>query len=453
LPVLVITQQRVMENFIPTRPEFLTKDWLLMVINQYRDIKQLSLLRTPEEIKSITCSPHPLSRNLMSTSYCVTVNYSCNTSMGKEEIQYKMYFKMCGINKQVMEVAMEAQLMEKEVETMLRMFPMMKKMIVEKKMEKEVSLPLPEIVYGSYSSSGEGVIVAMNMMEQGYTRPDYSMGLSLTTMVATVEALAKLHATSAVFISQKGQGNFLQEFPHLESSFYESEAVFKHTNRLLKEFSDFVRHVPGFFDQFQQLEQWRSSAWNLLSSSIHRRSGVPPPLLCVTHGNLSSESILVKDNNVIITSWATATLGSPLMDMAMLMLSSFNKQNRSEHSKQLLDTYHFTFCSTLARLGVDQREVFPMFTMDNIIEEYDRCLFVAFHQAICLMIEQIKELEGRFRKSEEKEKVGDELRHVGRRAMELVDDACLKTWRQAGSCQVESSSLTITIPGGKEVRG
>ena len=139
-----------------------------------------------------------------------------------------------------------------------------------------------------------------------------------------------------------------------------------------QEFSDFVRHVPGFFDQFQQLEQWRSSAWNLLSSSIHRRSGVPPPLLCVTHGNLSSESILVKDNNVIITSWATATLGSPLMDMAMLMLSSFNKQNRSEHSKQLLDTYHFTFCSTLARLGVDQREVFPMFTMDNIIEEYDR---------------------------------------------------------------------------------
>ena len=34
-----------MENFIPTRPEFLTKDWVLMVINQYRDIKHLSLLR------------------------------------------------------------------------------------------------------------------------------------------------------------------------------------------------------------------------------------------------------------------------------------------------------------------------------------------------------------------------------------------------------------------------
>jgi len=117
---------------------------------------------------------------------------------------------------------------------------MMKKMIVEKNMEKEISLPLPEIVYGSYSSSGEGVIVAMDMLEEGYTKPECSMGLSLTTMVATVESLAKLHATSAVFMAQKGQGDFLQEFKHLESSFYESEAVFKHTNRLLKVFCIFT---------------------------------------------------------------------------------------------------------------------------------------------------------------------------------------------------------------------
>jgi len=441
-----------MENFIPTRTEFLTKDWVLMVINQYRDIKHLSLLRTPEEIKSIACSPHPKARGILSTSYCVSVNYTCNTSMGREDIMYKLYFKMTGVDRQGVEVATEAQLMEKEVETMLRLFPILRKMIVDKKMEKEVSLPLPEIVYGSYSSSGEGVIVAMDMMEEGYSKPDDSMGLSLTTMVATVEAMAKIHATSAVFMANQGQENFVKEFPHLENSFYESEAVFKHTNRLLKEFSDFVRRVPGFYDQYEQLEQWRSSAWNLLSSSIHRRSGLPPPLLCVTHGNMSSESILIKDNKVLITSWAMANVGSPLMDMAMLMLSSCSKQARSEHTKQLLDTYHFTFCSTLARLGVDQREVFPMFTIDKVIEEYDRCLFVAFHQAICLMMEQMKELEVIFKKSDQKDMVGDQLRHVGRRAMELVDDACLKTWKQAGSCQVESSSLTITIQG-KGIKG
>ena len=87
---------------------------------------------------------------------------------------------------------------------------------------------------------------------------------------------------------------------------------------------------------------------------------------------MSAESILVKDSSVLITSWATATVGSPLMDMAMLMLSSCSKQFRSDHTKQLLDTYHFTFCSTLARLGVDQMEVFPMFTITQVVEEYDR---------------------------------------------------------------------------------
>lgn len=443
-----------MENFIPTRPEFLTKDWLLMVINQYRDIKHLSLLRCPEEIQSITCSPHPIARCQLSTSYCVLVNYTCNTSMGKENIEYKLYFKMSALEGQGQEVAVEAQLMEKEVETLLKLYPRVRKMIAEKNMQKEVSLPLPEIVYGSYSSSGEGVIVAMNMMEEGYTKPDYSMGMSLTTMVSTVEALARIHATSALFMDQEGQENFTREFPHLEGSFYESEAVFKHTNRLLKEFSDFVKRVPGFFVQHQQLEQWRSSAWNLLSSSIHRRSGTPPPLLCVTHGNMSAENILVKDNNVIITSWATANVGSPLMDMAMLMLSSTSKQFRTDHTKQLLETYHFSFCSTLARLGIDQTKIFPMFNIDQVVEEYNRCLFIAFHQAICMLMNHIKELEVRFKNGEQKDEVGEQLRQVGRRAMELVDDACLRTWKQSGSCQVESSSLTITIPAvGKEVKG
>ena len=41
-----------------------------------------------------------------------------------------------------------------------------------------------------------------------------------------------------------------------------------------------------------------------------------------------------------------------------------------------------------------------------------RCLFVSFHQAICLMMEQIKELEAVFMKSDQKDMVGDHLRHV-----------------------------------------
>ena len=72
------------------------------------------------------------------------------------------------------------------------------------------------------------------------------------------------------------------------------------------------------------------------------------------------------------------------------------------------------------------------------------------------MQSQLSHLEALFPKVEgdQREKVGEQMRNVGRRAVELVDEACLRTWKQAGSCQVESSSLTIKIPAkSQEVKG
>ena len=60
------------------------------------------------------------------------------------------------------------------------------------------------------------------------------------------------------------------------------------------------------------------------------------------------------------------------MDMAVLMPSSCSKQFSSEHTQQRLDNYNFTFCSTLVRLGVDKIKAFPMFTFNQVVEEYDR---------------------------------------------------------------------------------
>ena len=40
-----------MENFIPLNPEYLSRDWLAMVINHYREIKQLSPIRWIEFLR------------------------------------------------------------------------------------------------------------------------------------------------------------------------------------------------------------------------------------------------------------------------------------------------------------------------------------------------------------------------------------------------------------------
>jgi len=445
------------ENFIPTRPEFLTKEWLLLVINQYRSIKKLSLLRSPDDIRDVVSTPHTLANNVFSNSYQVRVDFVCITCMGQESLQYCFYFKLAVQEPgHGQEIALEARLLESEVETLLGLVPRLRKMVREEGVEEQVGLAIPEMVYGSYSNSGEGVLVSMDLLSEGYTRPGPGPGLSLTQLVAALEALARVHATSACLIEKEGLESLVSQYPLLESHYYNCQAVFQSVEPLLKEFSGLVRRVPGFFTQFQRLEKWRERAWNTLSASRRRRPS--PPLLCLTHGSPSQENLLVKDNNVFLVDWKLSDLGSPLSDVAFLILSSTEQATRTEHTRHLLETYHFTFCSTLQRLGYDAKVLWPGFSLSTVIQEYDRCLFGAFLQSACHLMQQMKTLEGTFRMNKEEE-VGNSLRQVGRRVLDLVDEACQSSWSSSSSFSsctnlVEScSSLTITLPAAQTSNG
>jgi len=441
------------ENFIPRRPEFLTKEWLLLVINQFRNIKNLSLIRSPEDIREVEATCHPLSNNILSNSYQVRVQFNCLTSMGQECLQYCFYIKLAvqesGPGK---ELAMEARLLESEVETLLGLIPRMRKMIKDEGVEEQVGLPIAEMVYGSFSNSGEGVLVSLDLLSEGYTRPTPGPGLSLSHLVVAVEALARVHATSSSLLWREGLESILEQFPHLDSQYYNCNTVFKTIEPLLKEFSTLVRRVPGFYTQFQRLEQWREKAWSILAASRRRRPD--PPLLSLTHGSPSQENFLVKDNSLLLTDWKLSDIGSPLSDVAFLILSSTDYAVRTEHTRHLLESYHFTFCSVLQRLGHDTKSVWPGFSLQTVLQEYDRCLFGSFLQSVCHLMEELKVLEEKFRRNPGEE-AGDCLRQVSRRAMDLVDEACQGCWAgSTGSTSVTScnslvescSSLTITIP-------
>ena len=77
-----------------------------------------------------------------------------------------------------------------------------------------------------------------------------------------------------------------------------------------------------------------------------------------------------------------------------------------------------------------------------------RWKFPAFVKSCIMMVNQIRNLQEQFTNSDGEERLayGVKLRSLGRRAMNLVDEAFLNHWRQDSSCQVESSSLTIKIP-------
>lgn len=97
---------------------------------------------------------------------------------------------------------------------------------------------------------------------------------------------------------------------------------------------------------------------------------------------------------------------------------------------------------------MDPGSDFKTLNLKSLKEEYERWKFPAFVKCCIMMENQIRYLQEQFTKSdgEERTALGVKLRSVGRRAMNLVDEAFLSQWKQASSCQVESSSLTIKIP-------
>ena len=131
----------------------------------------------------------------------------------------------------------------------------------------------------------------------------------------------------------------------LQVNFFDSDTVYKRVNPLFKEFSKFIRRVPGFYDQYNKFESLRGSAWGLLSRSVKRRP--LPPLLTVVHGHLTAENLLYKDKEVVVTDWKYVGLGSPMMDIATLMSSSAAASSRNNfHTGQILDSYFFIYCQT-----------------------------------------------------------------------------------------------------------
>ena len=62
-------------GFIPTEPEEITAQWLFEVINQYREVKELSLLKKPEDILECEINERMTSRGYVSSTYNINIRF------------------------------------------------------------------------------------------------------------------------------------------------------------------------------------------------------------------------------------------------------------------------------------------------------------------------------------------------------------------------------------------
>ena len=94
--------------------------------------------------------------------------------------------------------------------------------------------------------------------------------------------------------------------------------------------------------------------------------------ISILHGNLSIDNVLDNGDQLLFTSWSHSRVGSPLLDLELLLLSSCSRKMRSDNTQQLLETYYFSFSSYLKQLGADQSVLAPALSLKLLREEFER---------------------------------------------------------------------------------
>ena len=62
-------------SFIPMEPEEITAEWLFEVINQYRILKEMSLVKSPDDLVSCEIAEKKSSKGRLSSTYVIDIKF------------------------------------------------------------------------------------------------------------------------------------------------------------------------------------------------------------------------------------------------------------------------------------------------------------------------------------------------------------------------------------------
>lgn len=189
-------------------------------------------------------------------------------------------------------------------------------------------------------------------------------------------------------------------------------------------------------------EEWRSNAWDVISSTEDLNGS---SLCCLTHGLLSLEDIMFKDDNLQLTSISNSHISSPVIDVLTLLMTSTDIEDWKSN-REILEQYHTSLMQELKILNKSQNSSLFNIKLDQVIQEFQAFRYKAFILSILILTKKMKLIEEEFSDAlEDKERLGKELRFLSSRAIQLVDSAMVEDWRKNSPTQMESSTLTIKL--------
>ena len=218
-------------NFIPLEPEEISAQWLFEVINQYRKLKELSLVKDADDLLQCEISEKKSSKGRFSSTYAIDVKFKvmhsqfcgakiqqliahfghfcfqCYTSMGMENCSMIFFLKLLlsaaiVSGEKNRNATRRLKYFTKEVNVAFNVLPQIQRYAST----NGLKLAVPEIVYGSHDNKGNGVIVLNNEEAARFSSPKQYSGLTLSEVSEVIDRISEIHAASAaMYINKVGR--------------------------------------------------------------------------------------------------------------------------------------------------------------------------------------------------------------------------------------------------------
>ncbi|KAF2366413.1 Protein of unknown function DUF227 [Trinorchestia longiramus] len=209
-------------------------------------------------------------------------------------------------------------------------------------------LPLPICYYASFSQKSESVLVLEDLTSKGFYTESLSKGLTMAQGIAAVRALAKIHAASLLY-SAKHNVDIRQKFPYLLSAAQASASFHSLVERGLPLLIKFLQRKSEHKTIRHMLQAYQEGS--RMSDVIRKAFQPSAKLNTMVHCDFWANNLLFAGEDQILCcliDFQLVTYGSPAIDLALLLSTSFTPDVRRDSRQTLLSVYWSDF-STLVR--------------------------------------------------------------------------------------------------------
>ncbi|KAI5633600.1 ecdysteroid kinase domain-containing protein [Phthorimaea operculella] len=211
-------------------------------------------------------------------------------------------------------------------------------------------LPVPKCIKARLPDEigGDSELVLEDVTSAGYEAADFAEGLSEERARAALHAAARLHALSLAL--REREGPLDQRFDFLFPCERAAAGYLRLVKRGLPQLEGFLRGRPDCVDEAAAVSALSARAPSLLGTLL--RPAEPAPL---AHADFWSGNLLFREHKgkseCIALDWQMVSLGRPMDDVALLLLSSLTPDMRRAVGDKLIEDYGNRLEEECARLG------------------------------------------------------------------------------------------------------